>query len=265
MFRKLIAILAIAALMIAPMALAEGRTELVMGTNPEFPPFEFVASDGSVDGIDAAIAAEIAKDLGVELRIEAMEFDALLVALAVGQIDFVAAGMTVREDRKENADFTDTYFIATQVIIVLKDNPAVAGPDDLFGKKIGVQMGTTGDFYASDFQDDEDPTVEIFRYSKAIDAVMDLKNGAIDCVIIDAQPAASFASMNEDIMVLPDMLTEEEYAIAVQKGDTELLEAINATLKRIMEDGTYDAICEKYLINEDIDFLEEDLVLSDAG
>ena len=214
-----------------------------MGTNAEFAPFEFVGDDGTVQGIDAEIAAEIAKDLGVELEISNMNFDSLLPALASGKIDIAIAGMTVTEERKQTTTFSDPYFNATQVIIVPSENSTVASVEDLAGKRIGVQLGTTGDLYTDDLED-----VTVTRYNKGLDAVMDLAAGRLDCVIIDLLPARSFVANVEgvEILELDEDLTQEEYAIAVKSDDPALLAAINDTLERIKTDGTLDAILDKY-------------------
>lgn len=215
---------------------------VIMGTNAEFPPFEFRNDKGEVDGFDAAMAKEIAKELGVELKIEDMAFDSLLNALKSGKIDFVAAGMTVKPDRLENADFSTPYYKATQLIIVKKDNNTIKGKDDLKGKKIGVQEGTTGDFEASEIEG-----VQISRFKKGIDAVMDLKNGKVDAVVIDSNPAKVFVSKNDDLKVLDEQLTDEDYAIAVRKGDKEFLDVINKVIKNMKDSGKYDELVKKYI------------------
>ncbi len=228
---------------------------LIMGTNAEFAPFEFVGDDGTVQGIDAEIAAEIAKDLGVELEISNMNFDSLLPALASGKIDIAIAGMTVTEERKQTTTFSDPYFNATQVIIVPSENSTVASVEDLAGKKIGVQLGTTGDLYTDDLED-----VTVTRYNKGLDAVMDLAAGRLDCVIIDLLPARSFVANVEgvEILELDEDLTQEEYAIAVKSDDPALLAAINDTLERIKTDGTLDAILDKYADMTTVDGEEAD-------
>jgi polar amino acid transport system substrate-binding protein len=213
-----------------------------MGTNAEFPPFEYRNDKGEVDGFDAAMAKEIAKELGVELKIEDMAFDSLLNALASGKIDFVAAGMSVTEERLENADFSEAYYTASQKIIVKKDNDTIKGKADLEGKKIGVQEGTTGDLEASKINN-----VQVSRFKKGIDAVMDLKNGKIDAVVIDASPAEVFVSKNDDLKILEEDLTEEEYAIAVRKGDKELLDVINKVIKNLKDSGKYDELVTQYI------------------
>lgn len=221
---------------------AEGGV-LVMATNAEFPPYEYHEGDAIV-GIDADIAAAIAEELGMELKIEDMAFDSIIPAVKSGKADFGAAGMTVTEDRKVNVDFTDSYATATQVIIV-QEGSDIAGPDDLAGKKIGVQLGTTGDIYVEDVED-----AEIERYNKGFEAVQALVDGKIDAVVIDGEPAKEFVKAAEGLAILDEAFTEEEYAIAVKKDNTELLDQINEALSNLKESGKLDEIVAKYIVAE---------------
>lgn len=220
--------------------------KIIMGTNAEFEPFEYKTESGIVgnfDGLDIAIAQEIAKDMGKELVVEDMDFGSLIGAVSTGKVNFVAAGMTIKPDRLENADFSDTYFDAGQVIIVKKGQTAIKSNEDLKDKKIGVQEGTTGDEAVSELGG----STEVFRFKKGMDAVLDLNNDKIDAVVIDEMPARAFVAKNEGLEILAEPFTVESYAIAVKKGDTATLEAINKTLKRIKEDGTFDELYKKYI------------------
>ena len=131
------------------------KKQLVMATNAEFPPYEYHEGENIV-GIDVEIAQAIADEVGAELVIEDMAFDSILTAVQSGKADMGIAGLTITEDRLQNVDFSNSYAIATQVIIVNQDS-AIDDPDDLGGKTIGVQLGTTGDIYAEDI---EDATIE---------------------------------------------------------------------------------------------------------
>lgn len=214
--------------------------KIVMVTNAEFPPYEYHEND-TIVGIDADIARAVAEQMGMELEIQDMAFDSLIPAIQSGKADFAAAGMTVNEDRLKNVDFTDTY---AQVIIVTKDSP-IASPDDLTGKKIGVQTGTTGDIYADDVEN-----AEVQRFNKGMEAVMALNQGKIDAVIIDREPAKVFVKENEGLKILDEAFTEEEYAIAVKKGNTELLDKMNAAIKELKESGELQKIVDKYITAE---------------
>lgn len=215
---------------------------LVMATNAEFPPYEF-HDGGEIVGIDAEIAKAIADELGMELEIEDIAFDSIIPEITSGKADMGLAGMTVTEDRKQSVDFTDTYAKASQKIIV-KEDSAIATPDDLTGVIVGVQQGTTGDIYVSDLEADG-TTVE--RYNKGFEAVQALSQGKIDAVVIDGEPAKTFVAQTEGLKILEESFTDEEYAIAVKKGNTELLEKINGALKTLKDNGTLDEIVAKYI------------------
>lgn len=215
---------------------------LIMATNAEFPPYEF-HDGGEIVGIDVDIAAAIAEKLGMTLEIEDIAFDSIIPEIQSGKADIGVAGMTVSEDRLKNVDFTDSYTTSSQVIIV-KEDSEIAGPDDLKGKIIGVQLGTTGDIYASDYEADGS-TME--RYSKGFEAVQSLTQGKIDAVVIDQEPAKVFVSENEGIKILDEALTVEDYAIAVKKGNTELLEKINGALAELKDSGELQTIIDKYI------------------
>ena len=221
----------------------EEKAVLVMATNAEFPPYEYYEGQDIV-GIDAEIAAVIAEKLGCELKIEDMAFDSIIAAVTSGKADFGLAAMTVTEDRLESVNFSDTYATATQVVIVAEDSE-IAGVADLEGKKIGVQLGTTGDIYAEDVAD---ATIE--RYNKGFEAVQALAQGKIDAVIIDNEPAKVFVAENEGIKILEEDFAVEEYAAAIAKENTELLEKVNTALAELTEDGTLQAIVDKYISAE---------------
>jgi len=220
-------------------------TVLTMATNAEFPPYEY-HDGGNIVGIDVEVADAIAKKLGMTLEIEDIAFDSIIPELESGKADIGVAGMTVSEDRLKNVDFSDTYTTASQVIIVKEDSP-ITGPDDLAGKFIGVQLGTTGDIYASDYEE-QGATIE--RYNKGFEAVQAMMQGKIDAVVIDVEPAKVFVSQNEGIKILDEALTVEEYAIAIKKGNTELLEKVNKALAELKESGELQAIIDKYISAE---------------
>ena len=217
---------------------------LTMGTNAYFPPYEYYEGD-SIVGIDAEIAAAVAEKLGLELKIEDMEFDSIITAVTAGKVDMGLAGMTVTEERKQNVNFSDTYATGVQVIIV-KEDSAIQSADDLADVMIGVQLGTTGDIYCSDdFGEDH-----VEKYNKGNDAVMALVSGKVDAVVIDNEPAKSYVAANEGLKILDTEYVTEEYAAAISKENTALLEAINTALAELQADGTLDAIVAKYISAE---------------
>ena len=218
---------------------------LTMSTNAAFPPYEMTADDGSFEGIDIEVAGAIADKLGLELQVDDMDFDAALLAAQTGKSDMVMAGVTVTEDRQTVMDFSDTYANGIQVVIVPEDS-AIATIDDLQGKMIGVQRGTTGDSYCSDDFGDENVT----KYDNGLTAVQALMNGQVDAVVIDNAPAQEFVEANPGLKILDTEYANEEYAIGVAKGNTQLLDAINGALAELTEDGTIQAIVDKYITAE---------------
>lgn len=247
--KKWIAVLAAAVMMVSiagcstkPATGTKDPTKLVMGTNAAFPPFEFVEG-GAVVGVDAEIMAAVAKEMGVELVISDMEFDSLPTALANGQIDLIAAGFTVRPDREETMDFSTPYYTAAQTIIVSSES-TIASADDLTDLMIGVQSGTTGYYVALDYTAEEN----IKGFANGMLAVEALKNGQVDAVIIDNNPAKAYGDENPDTLVLIEkQFADEQYAIAVAKGNDVLLKNVNDALAKIKADGTFDAIIAKYI------------------
>ena len=217
---------------------------LTMATNAYFPPYEFYDGD-TIVGIDAEIAAAVAAKLGMELKIEDMEFDSIITAVSTGKADFGLAGMTVTEERLQNINFSTSYATGVQVVIVSEDSD-IASIDDLAGKKIGVQLATTGDIYATDDFGEEN----VEKYNKGNDAVMALVSGKVDAVIIDNEPAKSYVAANEGLKILDTEYAVEEYAACIAKENTALLDAVNAALDELKADGTLQAIIDKYIATE---------------
>lgn len=215
---------------------------IVMGTNAEFEPFEYRENGTEITGFDVELAQKVAEKLGKELVIEDMAFDSLILALNSDKIDFIAAGMTVTEEKKTQVDFSDSYFTSNQVIIVKADNNDINTVEDLKGKNVGVQLGTTGDIAVSSNGD-----ITVTQFPTGTAAVLDLKNGQVDAVVIDSEPAKKMTEGQSDLKIVEAPFVQEEYAMAVKKGDSELLNAINETLAEVKADGTYDAIYNKYI------------------
>ena len=221
--------------------------KLIMSTNAQFPPYEMVA-DGEgfngtgYEGIDVEIASAIAEKLGLELIVDDMGFDAALLAVQNGGSDIAMAGITVNDERLAVMDFSDSYATGIQAIIV-KDGSDIQDIEDLEGKKIGGQRATTGMIYCADDYGEENVTA----YDDAAIAVQALLNGQVDCVVIDKAPAESYVAANPGLQLLGTEYANEEYAIAVDKGNTALLDAVNGALAELTEDGTVAAIVEKYI------------------
>ena len=216
---------------------------LYVGTNAEFPPYEYYEGE-KVTGFDIELAQYIAAELGVKLEIMDVQFNSILAGVKSGKMDIGLAGLTITEERQKSVDFSTPYVQATQVVITRAESP-VQSLDDLGeGTKIGTQNATTGFIYASDIE-----CAIVTPYEKGADAVMDLKNGKVDCVIIDNLPAREFVKANPELTILEDPFEDEFYAAAVAKGNTELLDVINKVIADMKADGRYDALMAKY-INE---------------
>ena len=219
--------------------------KLTMATNAAFPPYEMTTDSGEFEGIDIETAQAIADKLGLELQIDDMDFDAALLAVQQGKSDMVMAGVTVTDERQNVMDFTDSYATGIQSIIVKEDSD-IASVDDLAGKKIGTQRGTTGYLYCSDDFGDEN----VVAYDDGLTAVQMLNNGQVDCVVIDNAPAKEFIAANPGLKLLDTAYVEESYAIGIGKGNTELKDAINTALEELKADGTLQAIVDKYITAE---------------
>lgn len=236
-----------------PEASAEGEVasvttaqegKLIWGTNAEFEPYEYMEGD-TVVGIDAEIADAIAAKLGLEAQVENMDFDAIIPAVTTGKVDIGLAGMTVSEERLNNVNFSDPYVDAGQAVIV-KEDSGIASVADLNGKIVGVQKGTTGDEYVSD-EANGVGTASVERFSSGAEAVQSLLTDKIDAVVIDNEPAKKFVENATGLVKLDENLTSEQYAIAIPKDNTELLNAVNTALAELQESGELQAILDKYL------------------
>lgn len=220
------------------------KKTLTMATNADFEPFEYL-ENGKIVGFDVDIANYIADELGMTLVIDNMEFNAVLAAVPSGKADVGIAAMSVKPERLESMDFSDPYFTAYQAVIIKSDNDSIKSGEDLKGKRIGVQLGTTGDVLVT--KEYEPSGAKISRFNKGPEAMLDLINGRLDAIVIDNGPASKLAAANPGTKVLEEPLSEvEEYAIAVKKGNTDLLEKINTALAKMKSTGKYDEIYENY-------------------
>lgn len=227
---------------------SKASNKIVFGTNPEFPPFEFVTTNGVIDtydGIDICIAKQIAEDNQMTAEIASMEFESLLVAIQNGQIDAAIAGMTVTPDRAESVDFSIPYYNATQVIIV-KEGSDIKCAKDLEDKFCSVVQGYTGETCINKLG------YKYESFKKGTECVMELINGKCDAVIIDSATAGKYVSDNEGLVIVTDeeAFGSEQYAIAVKKGNKELLDKINATIEKMLSDGTIGSLSDKYCTAE---------------
>ncbi len=211
------------------------KETIIVGTEAGFAPYEYMKGN-EVVGVDMDIAKAIADHLGKELEIRNMDFDGALLAVQNGTVDFVAAGVSVDEERALVMDFSIDYVDSTEVVVVNKDNPTVARIDDLDGKIIGVQQGNIADFWVEENVEAK----EIKRYTKFAQAAEDLKNGKIDCIVMDQFPAEDMVATNPELTILDGVLFEDKYAIAVKKGNKELLDEINKVIEKLKDEGKID-------------------------
>jgi ABC-type amino acid transport substrate-binding protein len=224
-----------------------GNSDLVsdgvidIGTSADFPPYEFYDGEEIV-GIDPDIAKEIGDKLGLEVKFHDMDFSAIVASVESGKLDAGMAGLTVTDERKKQVNFSDTYATSVQKVLVKKDSD-IKAIEDLEGKKIGTQLGTTGDIYAQDDFGEEN----VQSFTKYADAVLALQNGKIDAILLDEQTANKFNDANDDLNILETFYAEEEYAIAITKDNEKLLEEVNNLIKELKDSGKLDEIIGNYI------------------
>lgn len=221
-------------------ATALAKEKIYVGTNAEFPPFEYL-ENGKITGFDIELMNEIGKVLNADIKIQDMAFDGLLPALQLKKVDVVIAGMTATEERMKTVAFTQPYYIASQVIIVKEEDNSIKSFEDLKGKRVGVMLGFTGDTVVSEIEG-----VKIERFNAAYAGIMALKADKADAVVLDSEPAKNYVKQNPGLKLAEADAAKEEYAIAIRKNDKALLEKIEKALTEIKANGTYDKLIEKY-------------------
>ena len=220
---------------------AAGDNILTMATNAAFPPYEYLDGDQIV-GIDPEIAALIADKLGMELQIVDVDFGVIVTSVQSGKYDMGMAGMTVNEERLENVNFSTSYATGIQVIIVSEDS-SITSPDDLADVKIGVQENTTGHLYCEeDYGADH-----VTPYTTGANAVQALITGKVDAVVIDNEPAKAFVDANKGLKILDTQYAVEDYAICIAKENNDFLGKVNTALEELINDGSVQAILDKYI------------------
>ena len=246
--KKVVSLVFAAVLCLAALSgCAKDDGKLVMATNAEFPPFEFVSTTngivGNFTGVDVAIAKAIADDMGKTLEVQNMEFEAVLLAGTQGTVDFAAAGITASDERRESMDFSDTYYTATQYIIVRDDNTTINSAADLMTAAVGAVDGYTGFKQCMEMG-----VANLTSFKKGVDAVNELKNGKLDAVVIDSHTALALIKANVGLKYVTDSVVfeTEEYAIAVKKGNKDMLDQINKVLAQLKADGKIDEFVATY-------------------
>ena len=217
---------------------AEGKT-IIVGTNAEFAPFEYLEGNEIV-GFDIELIKEIGKRLEKDIKIENLSFDGLIPGLQAGKLDLIIAGMTATPERSKFVGFTNDYFVAKQVLVMRKDDIEPKKIEEMKGKKVGVILGFTGDLIVTKI-----PEIKSEKYNAIFAGLMALNSGKVDAVLIDSAPAKSYVAKNKKLKIVEIESEEEKYAIAGKK-DSELLKEINVVLEELITDGTYDKIVRKY-------------------
>lgn len=216
--------------------------KLTISSSPDFPPYEYYDDDGvTIIGVEPEIMALIAEKLGLELVIDPMDFDSALLAVQQGKSDIVMSGCTVTEDRKLVMNFTDSYTTAKQVIVVPEGSDVTL--DTLGDYRIGTQRGTTGFLYTTDDYG-EDHVIGYDTYTLVFQA---LQNGQVDCVVLDDSVGEAYVAELPGLTILDTEYALEDYAFGVDKNNTALTEAVNAALNELMDDGSVQAIIDKYI------------------
>ena len=238
--KKLLKLLFMGTIVLSLSATALAKEKIYVGTNAEFPPFEYL-EDGKITGFDMDLVQEIGKLVDADIKIVDMAFDGLLPALQMKKVDLVIAGMTANEERMKTVSFTQPYYTASQVIIVKEGNTSIKSFDDLKGRRVGVMLGFTGDMVVSEIDG-----VKIERFNAAYAGIMALKADKIEAVVLDSEPAKNYVAQNKGLVLADADAEQEEYAIAVRKNDKALLEKVEKALSEIKENGTYDKLIQKY-------------------
>ncbi|WP_462354793.1 basic amino acid ABC transporter substrate-binding protein [Fusobacterium ulcerans] len=238
--KKFFKLLLIGSMVLSVSATALAKDKIYVGTNAEFPPFEYL-ENGEITGFDMDLVHEIGKLVDADIKIVDMGFDGLLPALQMKKVDLVIAGMTANEERMKTVSFTQPYYTASQVIIVKDGNDSIKSFADLKGKKVGVMLGFTGDMVVSEIDG-----VKIERFNAAYAGIMALQAGKVEAIVLDSEPAKNYVAQNKGLVLADADAEQEEYAIAVRKNDKALVEKVEKALSEIKANGTYDKLIQKY-------------------
>lgn len=217
----------------------EEKKVLYVGTNAEFPPFEYLEKNEIV-GFDIDFINALGKELGREIVMKDMSFDGLLPALQSRKVDIVIAGMTATEERKKSVNFSEPYYSANQVIVLKEDNTDIKDFDDLKDKKIGVMLGFTGDLVVTEMG------LSSEKFNAAYAGIMALQNNKLDAVVLDSETATNYIKNNKGLKLAEGKGESEDYAIAIRKEDKQLLEEINRAIVTLKSNGEFDKILKKY-------------------
>lgn len=219
---------------------ADGKISML--TNAAFAPYEYLDAEGNITGVDVEICQAVADELGVELEIVDMDFDGIVLAIQTGKGQLGAAGMTANDERKKSVDFSVNYVDTGIYMVVKADNEEILTTEDLVGKEVGTQLGTTSDIFLSDLEG-----VEILRYKTIAEAAVALSNGQLDALVIDEMPAKDIVNSDDTLKLINEPLTVEQYAIAIAKENTALKEVVDKVLTKLLEEGKVAELIEKHM------------------
>ncbi len=225
----------------------ETRCKIRVGTSPDFPPFEYIDKEGNIVGIDIDMMRALSNRIGCDIEIISMDFNGLIPALINNQIDVIASGMTITEERAKVVAFTKPYWSADQAIVIRKDaNINPQSLNDLVNLRVGVQSGTTAEQMVSDFINRTGKNINMVSYQSYVLAIQDLLAGRLDAVIVDS-PVANMFVKQYNVKISNIITTNEKYGLAVRKDNTELLEKLNKALDELLNSDEWQQILRKYL------------------
>ncbi len=224
----------------------EAPERIVVATDATWPPMQFLNADHEIVGFDIDLINAIAEAADFEVEIRNTAWDGIFAGLSTGEYDAVISSVTITEERRRNMDFSDPYINAGQILVVPVGSTGIETLDDMTGRTVGAQIGTTGAFAVQ-----EVAGVELATYDEIGLAFEDLASGRIDGVVADTPVAANYALQNESyaesLMIVGEPFTDEYYGIAFPQGRTALVDMVNEGLAAVQADGTIDELTEKWL------------------
>jgi len=247
--RKTLTLLLVVGLVLLGCSSQKSANTLVVGTAADFAPLEFIDENGNFAGFDIDLMNAIAEKIGYKVKWENADFAGLVASLQTGKYDAVISGMTITASRQEEVDFSRPYFRSDQAVVVQESNTSILSREDLADKRIGVQLGTTGELLARELVSDKG---NVYTYDSPDQAFLDLNTGRLDAVVNDLPVSGYFLVRNQNLplKIAFTIETEEYYGIAMKKGNTELAEKINNALVELKQEGKYAEIYQKWFETE---------------
>ena len=247
--KKTLTLLLVVGLVLLGCSSQKSANTLVVGTAADFAPLEFIDENGNFAGFDIDLMNAIAEKIGYKVKWENADFAGLVASLQTGKYDAVISGMTITASRQEEVDFSRPYFRSDQAVVVQESNTSILSRQDLADKRIGVQLGTTGELLARQLVSDKG---SVYTYDSPDQAFLDLNTGRLDAVVNDLPVSGYFLVRNQNLplKIAFTIETEEYYGVAMKKGNTELAEKINNALVELKQEGKYAQIYQKWFETE---------------